>query len=381
MLRVIPAIIALLLACRPVQAQRTLSCDASRAELEMGDTVALTFRATDSGGRNAPRAAVAWASLDPDVAVVVEDTAAAALRPGEALLVCYWHFGLVDTARITIRERNDEQQPPPPPQDEEEPPPASPPASGPEPWVLEDFSTYSSTEHLRSDPRRIYGTRLWGDKNPNLITLDTSTGYGGSDRSMKYTFPSRSGSSSRCSDFTVGRDLLLPSYVPNQSTRGPRELWIEVVAKFSPNFRTRAPAEWNCNSAPDYKWLFGLINAGGRFELKIGQQGDRITVGGPGGINEDVISGYRASEFWDGQWHRYRLHFKFSSSSTAADGAIEVWIDDKKVFSRTNLVSGAQYAGDAFFGVALGRNLNQGPAEDMALWWGRVAVWRENPGW
>jgi hypothetical protein len=198
---------------------------------------------------------------------------------------------------------------------------------------------------------------------------------------MKYTFPSRSNSSSRCSDFTVGRDLLLPSYVPNQLS-GERELWIEVVAKFSPNFRTRAPAEWNCNSAPDYKWLFGLIFAGGRFELKIGQQGDRITVGGPpGGINEQRITGLSAPQVWDGQWHVYRLHWRFPSGRDAADGAIEVWIDGRQVYARTGLRADARYAGDRIYALGLGRNLNQGPAEDMALWWGRVAVWRENPGW
>ncbi len=250
-----------------------------------------------------------------------------------------------------------------------------------QPWLVEDFSTYTSTEHLRSDPRGIYGTRIWGDKGAQYITLDTSTGYGASTRSMKYTFPNRTNSSSRCQDFSISRDLLLPSYVPNRLS-GEREIWIEVVAKFSPNFRTRAPASWNCNSAPDYKWIFATIFNGGRFELKIGQQGSRFTIGGPpGNTIEDVIHGYRAEDYWDGQWHVYRLHFKFPSSPTAADGALEAWIDGKKVYSRTNLTAASQYANDRIYSIALGANLNQGPAEEMALWWSRIAIWRENPGW
>src|SRR5690606_36279985 len=127
---------------------------------------------------------------------------------------------------------------------------------------------------------------------------------------------------------------------------------------------------------------FGLIYQGGRFELKICQQGSRLTIGGPpGNTIEDVNPGLRAEDYWDGQWHVYRLHFKFPSSADAADGALGAWVDGRKVYSRTGLRADPKYANDAFYGVALGANLNQGPAEEMSLWWGRVSVWRENPGW
>src|SRR5690606_39445639 len=101
-------------------------------------------------------------------------------------------------------------------------------------WGSEVSPPATGTQPLPSAPRGIYGTRLWGDKGQQHITLDTSTGYGSSNRSMRYTFPNRTNSSSRCQDFSIGRDLLLPTYTPNRrSGNEPRELWIEVVAKFS----------------------------------------------------------------------------------------------------------------------------------------------------
>jgi hypothetical protein len=51
------------------------------------------------------------------------------------------------------------------------------------PPIVEDFSTYTSTEHMLSDPRGLYW--LQEDDNANLITLDTTVGYGGSGKSMR----------------------------------------------------------------------------------------------------------------------------------------------------------------------------------------------------
>ena len=33
------------------------------------------------------------------------------------------------------------------------------------------------------------------------------------------------------------------------------------------------------------------------------------------------------------------------------------------------------------YGVALGRNINQGPDHLQSLWWGRIRAWDTNPGW
>src|SRR5690606_21738446 len=60
-------------------------------------------------------------------------------------------------------------------------------SSGVQTLIYEDFSTYTSTQHMLSDPRGIYATRLWGDVGAEYISLDTTTGYGGLSRSMRYT--------------------------------------------------------------------------------------------------------------------------------------------------------------------------------------------------
>ena len=338
----------------------TVAVSPSSGTIQVQGTLQLTATPRDQNGNALSGRTITWSSSNTSVATVTSTGLVRGVGPGSATIRATSE-GKSGTMTVTVTQQHG--------------------SGSVQPWLVEDFSTYTSTEHLRSDPRGIYGTRIWGDKGAQYITLDTSTGYGASTRSMKYTFPNRTNSSSRCQDFSISRDLLLPSYVPNRLS-GEREIWIEVVAKFSPNFRTRAPASWNCNSAPDYKWIFATIFNGGRFELKIGQQGSRFTIGGPpGNTIEDVIHGYRAEDYWDGQWHVYRLHFKFPSSPTAADGALEAWIDGKKVYSRTNLTAASQYANDRIYSIALGANLNQGPAEEMALWWSRIAIWRENPGW
>lgn len=339
----------------------TVTVSPSSGTIQVGGTLQLTATPRDQNGNALSGRTITWSSSNTSVATVTSSGLVRGIAPGTATITATSE-GRTGQATVTVTQQG---------------------GGSVQPWVFEDFSTYTSTQHMLSDPRGIYGTRLWGDKGQQHITLDTSTGYGSSNRSMRYTFPNRTNSSSRCRDFSIGRDLLLPTYTPNRrSGNEPRELWIEVVAKFSQNFKTRAPASWNCTSAPDYKWIFGLIYQGGRFELKIGQQGSRLTIGGPpGNTIEDVIPGLRAEDYWDGQWHVYRLHFKFPSSADAADGALEAWVDGRKVYSRTGLRADPKYANDAFYGVALGANLNQGPAEEMSLWWGRVSVWRENPGW
>src|SRR5690554_3620728 len=143
--------IALLLAAAaPAAAQRSLACGPRGITLAVGDSARLHAAAIDLLGRLRSDAAVLWGSLDEDVATVNAEGMVRARAAGRALVWCAWAVGPhLDTLFVQVTEP---PPPPPPPQDEEEPPPASPPASGPEPWVLDDFSTYTSTEHLRSDP-------------------------------------------------------------------------------------------------------------------------------------------------------------------------------------------------------------------------------------
>src|SRR4029077_12615392 len=52
------------------------------------------------------------------------------------------------------------------------------------PWLLEDFSSYSSTTNLLADPRGIYSVAE-DVYSPGEIVLDPTVGYGSSHQSMR----------------------------------------------------------------------------------------------------------------------------------------------------------------------------------------------------
>ena len=241
------------------------------------------------------------------------------------------------------------------------------------PWLLEDFSSYTSTAHLHSNPRRIYSDDFLGDGNESAntsqIVLDTTVGYGDSRRSMRYDFPAVNRR-----DYTIGVNLRLPS--PS------REIWVEVAHRFSPTFTTMGPAAGNA----DYKFFSARTNSG-RFMLFCGVYGSGWQFGYPGndeGANSDVRGQYGNSAFpfarfgspWDGAWHVYRFHFKVGKP-----GAAEWWYDGHRMPGFPASMNIDMSAAGAIYGLALGRNMNRGTSRAMSEWWGRISVFNANPGW
>jgi hypothetical protein len=237
--------------------------------------------------------------------------------------------------------------------------------------LVEDFSTYLSTVDLLANPLGLYS--VGEDMATGQIALDGTTGYGTSRQSMRYDFPDRSGDGARCGDYPVGRNINLPSTV--------QEVWVEAYVKFAANFRTLAPSSWGCISNAEYKFIFARVNGGSRFNLNSGTYGSAWTFGipfdeqGAGGTPRDVVPG--ADGVWDGQWHQYRLYFKVSSTAGASDGAARFYLDGVLVKAFTNV----NIPDSGIYGLALGRNMNQGPAQPTSVWWGRIQAWNQNPGW
>lgn len=242
----------------------------------------------------------------------------------------------------------------------------------PTPWLLEDFSTYTSTADLKSNPRGIYADNFLGDGNESYntsqIVLDQTLGYtaGGLTQSMRYDFPAISQS-----DYTIGVNLNLPSTV--------NEVWVELVAMFSANFTTLGPASGNA----DYKFFSGRVSGSGRFMLFCGTYGNGWQYGYPGndqGTGSDVAGYYGNATYpfilsgspWDGQWHVYRFHWKVGNP-----GAAEWWYDGERMPSFPSVDASA---GTGIYGLALGRNMNKGQSVAMSLWWGRIRVWNTDPG-
>ena len=164
---------------------------------------------------------------------------------------------------------------------------------------------------------------------------------------------------------------------------GVGELWVETWVRFSANFTTAAPAGWGCLSNPDYKMLFVRYSKSSRADLQPGTYGNSWTFGigsdpqGNGGSPAGTIPGLP----WDGQWHQYRLHVMFDRVGGAGHyTAGDLWIDGvlKKQFPG---VADAASVFGTMYGLALGRNMNQGPDHLISVWWGMIRVYDADPGW
>jgi uncharacterized protein YjdB len=312
------------------------------ASVVQGNSVALSATARDQNGNILSGHAVTWASLTPSLATVNSSGGVTGIGVGNATIQA-----TVDTALGTTTVRVDS-------------------LSTAVPWLLEDYSSYTSTSNLLADPRGIYsvGEDIY---SPGEIVLDQSVGFGSSHQSMRYDFPDRtsvggSTNQGRCTDFTIGRNISLPSTVS--------EAWIEIEVKFDSTFVTVAPSSWGCTSAPAYKFILPRTDVS-RFQLVVGIFGGEYTFGYPG--NEEPGDWPMEWTPFDGKWHVYRMHVKCGNGS----GSATLWVDGVKLRDFQNVTTSAS----GIYGIAMGRNVNQGPDHPQSVWWGRVAVYKTNPGW
>ena len=246
--------------------------------------------------------------------------------------------------------------------------PTSP--GGAAPWMVMDFSQYPNTAGLQADvgdasPFRWDVSR---SSNPGQAVLDQTVGYGALHQSMRYDFPVVG---AVCQDYDIRLGgLRFPGWVTAQ------EVWVEVVAMFSPNFATDAGVG-GCNA--DYKFIFLNTNPTGRYEIKSGTYGNAgyFSTNYPSGLQDTYT--FQIGSVWDGQWHVYRMHAKNSSiPGASADAAWQVWVDGIKHVDVAKVVDGST----AIWNIDLGANMNQGPAvAGMHVWWGQVKVWTVNPRW
>lgn len=269
-------------------------------------------------------------------------------------------------------------------------PPVPPPSSVP-PSVLEDFSTYTSTAQMLADPRGIYQT--FEDINPGWVSLDTTVGYGASRHSMRYDYPDRtnvggSGTSGRCTSATTSRSLRFPN------DGKINEVWVELMAKTSTNFVTQAPASWGCTSDQGLKFADGNVTPGDRFSIGLRTgltqpASGQLWFGYPDNVTDKVgmVPFASSANAVDGQWHQYRCHWKISTgypNAANADGRITCWVDGALVVDEQNIKTTSTAGGmppSQFYGLALARNMNQGPNHPQSLWWGSVKIYATNPGW
>lgn len=234
------------------------------------------------------------------------------------------------------------------------------------PWQLDQsFGGYASTAELRTDCAAFQG--CVEDKNIGQVFLDQAVGVAalGLTQSMRYDFVAPG-----CTSQSVGRAIRLPATTT--------ELWVELYMRWSPNFTTQNAD--GCATPPAHKLFFGgvLPDLNGRWALDWGQQGS-LGISAEWPRSFDHPTGHNGSQYWDGNWHQVRLHWKFSSTSGASDGVYQLWIDDALVYDNGAVNTAG---GTSMWSLALGRNLDQGiPSGTMSLWWGRVRAWNTNPDW
>ena len=196
-----------------------------------------------------------------------------------------------------------------------------------------------------------YPNSMWSganeDVNISRINLDPA-GPPVGGKAMRYDFPDRTNDPNLCHDYTIGRNIKFPSQ--------EQEVWVEIWAKFDGNFVTVAPTCSGTSSA-GYKFVFLRVNTSERFNLIVGVYGNSNTWGYP-----DDLQAYHgnpnASQYFDGQWHRWRFHARVGQSGIAA-----AYLDNTKIADLRNIPINRQYID----GIALGRNMNQGPIHPQSL--------------
>ena len=344
----------------------TVQVSPSTATVEIGKTAQLSATVRDGAGNVMSGAPVLWASSNTAVATVSPAGVVTALASG-IVKIAATSGGVSGMAEVTVPTTQ-----------------TSSTGSGAAPWLVEDFSTYTSTTHMLSDPRGIYARHL--DANTWAVTLDGSTGYGASTKSMRYTVPTLAskGKSSGCYEETIRRVLRFPN--------NTRHFWAEWWFKTSPNFKTNWTQETGCGSNPDWKFsFFGKGQADGRWAIHMGTYGDTWMMGP--NANNEVSSTYQngqlsssgtglgygfthwhANKLWDGNWHRIRVEAKLGKG----DAIFRFWADGELVVSKTGLIADD---GEGFSSLSIGENFNMLPTEEMQFWLGSIKVWNQNPGW
>jgi uncharacterized protein YjdB len=313
------------------------------ANVSVGGTVQLTATPRDAGGNPLSGRVVTWSTSQAAVATVSGAGLVTAVAVGSATITASSE-GKSGTAAVTVTTA---------------PPP------GAAPWLEQDFRGFGSTAELRGDCTAFQG--CVEDKNVGQIFLDQGVGVSalGLTQSMRYDFIAPG-----CTAQTVGRAIALPSVA--------REVWVELYLRWSPNFTTKNVN--GCATPPAHKLFFGYVtpDLSGRWALDWGQQGHLGVEGEWPRVGWAAVAPSGAA-YWDGNWHRVRLHWKFSSTTSASDGAYQLWIDDALVYNNQSVNT---TAGTGLQWLTLGRNLDQGiPSGTMSLWWGRIRTWNTTPDW
>ena len=241
------------------------------------------------------------------------------------------------------------------------------------------FDGLQSTQELLTNS---LGLGLW--RNQQDIALDTVHPPGGPANSMRYRYPDLTDEPTRCDDRYITSGTMLPEDVT--------EVWVEVVVRFMEGFTTRSPASWNCPGANDLKFVyinFGESGTGGMpfgaYSSTVGLNTNSIRLRTPSDVSEIVFSERAQEELFSGEWITLRYHARLptildtvgSPGSGSGDGLYRLWWNDDLEIQIDDMSTAAY----RFSHLLFGQNMNQGQDTPQDMWWNRIRVWTEDPGW
>jgi hypothetical protein len=147
------------------------------------------------------------------------------------------------------------------------------------------------------------------------------------------------------------------------------EVWVEAVVRWSPDFTIRGNGQ---TAGPAQKLLHvGIHGPAGRFGLNL--ESDSIRAEGPNDAYDDfyVFGKATTAQLFDGAWHVVRYHVRLGATDFH-----EFWVDGVYQGSKT-----AQTSASGLYSVSMAKNLNMLSNHPMHMWWGKISVWRQAPGW
>lgn len=325
----------------------------SSAEVEVGNTVLLSATVENSSGETLDRD-VSWGSLDEAVASVDNGGTVTGEFAGTTGIVASVD-GVADTSSVEVIEST---------------------SGSAAPAVVFDPDNYSSTQELEDDPYGVfYRAELGGNYG-----LDTDVGYPGGTRSMKYEWVDQG-----CASVAIGRTIPIPGVgTSTDMNESVQEVWIEMYVRWSSNFQQNVDPDCAAD-LPAHKLLFvsnrltsdDTPSNHGRWALTWNGGGGSITLETPQERTGDWpggLTGINGHEYFDGEWHKVRLHLRQDP------GLYWLEVDGEVLVERTGFT--VDPSDNKMWNVLVGRNKDEGnPSGTESLWWGKLSVWTSNPGW
>ncbi len=165
------------------------------------------------------------------------------------------------------------------------------------------------------------------------------------------------------------------SHLIERALPGNREIFVQYSVRYSPHFAFDWTPSGHSGCTGNAKKLFILAPTNGspfnfaseNHLLGMGSDDDHPLFAAKVGprVTDEQLG--------DGTWHRVTMHIIQSSSTSAADGLIEAWVDGVKEWSVPKWVSASSGGWSAF---RVPTTFDQGSPVAQSEWIDNLSIWR-----